>query len=289
MSRTDRTGADAAPGLFGPDSITWRLHSDPLMGVAGLRALLLQAVHPGAMDALAEHSAYPEDPWGRLLRTVEYVGLITYGSCAEAMLAGSRVRAVHARVCGTSGSGRPYSAEDPYLLTWAHNCLVASFLEVVTRGGLGLTAAEQDGYVAEQVRSATLLGLEPDQVPHDRIGLIRYFREIRPTLVVTPPARRAAVVVVSPTAHRIPLPTPGRPAWDSVAGLAFAALPPWARRLYGLRELPGAAGLTDAAATVALRALRAALNGIQVRVPPMREDRPLPTDRRQAPSQHLRR
>lgn len=260
------------PGLFGPDSVTWRVHSDPLMGVAGLRALLLQALHPVAIHAVNEHSGYREDPWGRLARTAEYVGVTTYGSSTEAMLAGSRVRAVHARVRGTMPDGVEYAADDPQLLAWVHCCLVASFLEIVTRGGLSLTGAEQDRYVAEQVSAAMLVGLEPDEVPHDRAGIVDYFSVIRPVLDVTPAARRAASVVVAPPMPAsVALMTPALPAWAGIAGLAFAALPPWARRLYALPELPGAAGLTDAATTVALKTMRTALKGIQAVVPPLRE------------------
>ena len=260
------------PGLFGPDSVTWRVHSDPLMGVAGLRALLLQALHPVAMHAVDEHSTYQEDPWGRLTRTAEYVGVTTYGSATEAMLAGSRVRAVHARIRGTMPGGVEYAADDPQLLAWVHCCLVASFLEIVTRGGLRLSGTEQDRYVAEQVKAAMLVGLEPDEVPHDRAGLLDYFAVIKPVLDVTPAARRAASVVVAPRMPTaVALMTPALPAWAGVAGLAFAALPPWARRTYALPELPGAAGLTDAATTVALRTMRTALKGVQAVVPPLRE------------------
>jgi uncharacterized protein (DUF2236 family) len=242
------------------------------MGVAGLRALLLQALHPTAMTAVDQHSTYQSDPWGRLARTAEYVGVTTYGTAGEAMLAGSRVRAVHAMVRGVTDDGVPYTGDDPQLLAWVHCCLVASFLEIVTRGGLSLTGAEQDGYIAEQVTAGMLVGLEPDEVPHDRAQLVDYFKAIRPALECTPEARRAASIVVAPPIPaKIAMTTPARPAWASVAGLAFAALPPWARRLYALPELPGAAGLTDAAATVGLRTLRTALKGVQAVVPPLRE------------------
>jgi uncharacterized protein (DUF2236 family) len=243
------------------------------MGVAGLRALLLESLHPVVMTAFSE-SGWGEDLWTRLARTAEYVGVVTYGSTTQAMLAGSRVRAVHARVQGTMPDGIPYAAEDPQLLSWVHSCHVASFLEIVTRGGLRLSAAEQDAYIAEQVKAAMLVGLEPDEVPHDRAGLQDYFRVIRPVLEATPAARRAAAAVVSPPLASAPPLIPPRstgtgsgspatspPAWASVAGLAFATLPPWGRRLYGLSELPGAAGLTDAAATVGLQTLRTALKG----------------------------
>jgi uncharacterized protein (DUF2236 family) len=154
-----------------------------------------------------------------------------------------------------------------------HCCLTASFLELVTRGGLKLTGAEQDGYIAEQVRAAMLVGLEPNEVPHDRAGLLDYFRVVRPALDCSPAARRAAGLVIAPPMPiKLVASTPARPAWASVAGLAFATLPPWARRLYAIPAPPdGHAGLADAAATGALRAVRAALKGVQCVVPPLRE------------------
>jgi uncharacterized protein (DUF2236 family) len=267
-----RDQSRAGGGLFGPDSVTWRLHSDPLMGVAGLRALLLQALHPVAMAAVDQHSNYREEPWDRLAKTAEFIGVTTFGTVSEAMLAGSRVRAVHARITGVTPTGVPYTADEPQLLAWVHCCLVASFLEIVTRGGLSLTKAEQDAYIKEQVAAAMLVGLEPNEVPHDRAQLIDYFAAIKPALECTSAARRAAATVIAPPLPAaVALTTPARPAWASVAGLAFAALPPWARRLYALPELPGAAGLTDAAATLGLKALRTATKGVQAVVPALRE------------------
>ena len=114
------------------------------------------------------------------------------------MLAGSRLRAVHARVYGTTRHGRQYTAEDPHLLAWVHACLVASFLEIVTRGGLSLTPRQQDDYIYEQVRTAMLVGLEPEEVPHDRASLVAYFRRLRPALAVTPqPPRQPRCVVAA--------------------------------------------------------------------------------------------
>ena len=179
------------------------------MGVAGLRAMLLQALHPVALEAFVEHSTFHQDWWGRLSRTAEYIAVTTFGSATDAMLAGSRVRAIHARVHGTLPSGVAYDAEDPQLLAWVHCCLVASFLEVVTRGGLSLTGAEQDAYIAEQVRAAMLVGLEPDEVPHDRAALQDYFRVIRPALECTTAARRTAMdLVTPPVPARMALTTP---------------------------------------------------------------------------------
>jgi uncharacterized protein (DUF2236 family) len=260
---------DGEAGLFGPDSVTWRLHAEPLMGVAGLRALLLQALHPVAVAAFEEHSTYRRDIWGRLAGTAEYVAVTTFGSTTDAMLAASRVRAIHARVRGTLPSGVEYVADDPQLLAWVHCCMVASFLEVLTRGGVVLAGAEQDQYIEEQVKGAMLVGLEPDEVPHDRVALLDYFRVIKPALECTPTARQAALELVAPPPSRVEFTSSPRPAWAGVAGLAFAALPPWGRRLYALPELPGAPGLTDAATTVSLRTLRSTLRGAQAVVPPL--------------------
>ena len=265
-------------GLFGPDSVTWRVHAETLMAVAGLRAMLLEALHPVAIAAFAEHATYRQDWGARLSRTAEYIAVTTFGSTTDAMLAASRVRASHARVHGTLPSGVSYDAEDPQLLAWVHCCLVASFLEVVTRGGLALTGVEQDAYVAEQVRAAMLVGLEPDEVPHDRAALQDYFRVIKPALECTAVARRAALDLVT-APSKAPASAPAaasasasaRPTWAGVAGLAFAALPPWGRRLYALPELPGAACLADDATTLALRSLRTALRA-EGGLPVPRED-----------------
>jgi uncharacterized protein (DUF2236 family) len=264
--------AEGLEGLFGPGSVTWRLHAEPLMGVAGLRALLLQALHPIGVHAVDEHSNYREDLWGRLNRTAQYLGVVTYGTRMEALVAGARVRAIHDRVNGHLPDGRPYSANDPELLVWVHCGLVSSVLDVLGRAGVPLTAQERDGYVAEQVRAAILVGLEPDRVPGTEAELDRYLRRVRPELKATSAARKAALLIAAPPLPlTVALATPARPAWASVAGLAYASLPPWARRMYALPELPGAAGLHAAGTTVALKALRTALRGVQTLVPSVRE------------------
>ncbi|HEX8495730.1 MAG TPA: oxygenase MpaB family protein, partial [Actinomycetales bacterium] len=161
-------------------------------------------------------------------------------------------------------------ADDPDLLAWVHNCLVDSALEVLPRAGVPLSDEDADRYVEEQVRSAVLVGLDTTEVPHDRAGLADYFTQVRPQLRATPAAREAASYVIAP-----PIPAryavAARPAWSSLAGLAFAALPSWARRLYSIPELPGASALHGTATTVALRTLHASLRGVQYAVPALRE------------------
>ena len=247
----------ADPGLHGPDSVTWRVHADPSLPLAGLRALLLQAVHPLAMAGVAQHSDFRGDPWGRLFRTAEYVGTITYGTTAEAQRAGARVRGIHRRLAGIEPeSGTAYRADDPALLRWVHCVEVESFLTTAVRCGLRLSEAEQDRYYAEQTVSAALVGLEPATVPASRAQMAAYFRDVRPSLRVTPAAREAARFVLwPPMPSLVQLGTPARPAWVALATAAFAMLPRWARRLYSLPGLP----TTDLAATAAGLAFRSGL------------------------------
>jgi len=245
------------PGLFGPESITWRVQSDPVMWLAGLRALLLQAVHPAAMAGVIDHSDFRADPWGRLTRTADYVGTVAFGSSDEVAAAGARVRDVHAKIRGIDArSGRTYSARDPHLLRWVHCCEVESFLTTYQRGGGGLTPSEVDTFYAEQTRAAAVVGIDPGSVPASAAQMATYFRRMRPELVADGRALRAArYVLLPPMPGWVQLTTPARPAWFAVAGLAGALLPRWARRLYRLPGLP----TTDVAATVALRTLRVAL------------------------------
>ena len=247
----------ADPGLFGPDSVTWRINGDPISFVGGLRALLLQALHPLAMAGVEQHSNYRDDPWGRLSRTARYVSTATFGTTDEAMAAGARVRAVHAHVRGIdTETGQPYAAGDPHLLAWVHNCTVDSMLGAYRRSGARLSTGEADAYVEEQTAMAGLVGLEAGAVPTTVAALGAYFTEVRPELLMTSAARGVARFGVAP-----PMPvwvqvaTPARLAWAGVSSVAFGMLPDWARRMYGLPVFPGADRATD----LAVRALRGAL------------------------------
>jgi uncharacterized protein (DUF2236 family) len=242
-------------GFFGPDSVTWRIHSDPTFSVGGLRALLLQALHPVAMDGVARFSGgFKEEPWPRLIRTATYVDTLTFGTRTEAVQAVARVRGIHSRLgAKEETTGRTYRVDDPDLLLWVHCCEVDSLLSAARRGGLPLTDDEADRYVAEQVTSGELIGIASADVPDSVASLAAYFEAMRPSLAVTPAARDAyRLIVLPPMPTWVRYLTPAQPAWGGLATLAVALLPQWARRLY---SLPGL-GLTDAAATPALRAFR---------------------------------
>lgn len=249
----EEVGAD--PGMFGPQSVTWHVVADPVLVLGGVRSLFLQALHPVAMAGVADHSGFREDPWGRLLRTAEYVGATTYGTTLEAQRAAARVRGVHRRVRGVEAqSGRSYRADDPDLLLWVHCAEVESFLSTVRRCGARLGPGAADRYYAEQLASAELVGLDPGVVPASEAEMHEYFATMRPQLRLSPQAREVARFIITPPMNR-PIVYAGRPLWAGFAALAFAMLPRWARRLYGLPGIP----TTDVAASVQGRALRTAL------------------------------
>jgi uncharacterized protein (DUF2236 family) len=223
-TRDPRLATVDEPGLFSPDSITWRIHQDSSMLVGGLRALFLQTMHPLAMAGVDDHSNFREDAMGRLARTGTYVGLTTYGTRAEAVHAIAEVRRVHQRVVGTAPDGRAYSANDPHLLTWVHHTLVDSFLRSYQRySGRALRRTEADQYVHEMAVMCDLWRAEPAARSVD--DLRDYFADIRPELHATAAARRTAWwLAVAPVPLRMRAP------YAVIAPAAAGLLPGFVRR-----------------------------------------------------------
>src|SRR5262245_30316261 len=150
-------------GLFGPNTVTWRVHSEPILWIAGYRALLLQTLHPRALAGVLQNSNFREDPWGRLIRTARFYGEVIYGATPTAQKAGRRVRAIHARLSGLDpDSGEPFRIDEAELLRWIHVTATESFCSTAQRAGLGLTADEVDRYYDEQREVAVLVGLDRD-------------------------------------------------------------------------------------------------------------------------------
>jgi uncharacterized protein (DUF2236 family) len=252
----------ADSGVFGPDSVAWRLHADPVMLVGGLRALLVQALEPRAMAAVDQHSLFREDPWGRLARTTSFVMNTTYGDTAAAEAAAARVRSVHTRVHGIDPvTGRSYRGNEPELLLWIHAVEVDSFLLAYRTYAGHLSRADGDRYVAEMGRVAEMVELPARMVPRSEGDLRDYLRSVR-GLQITPAARDGLRVILFPPMHLA-----YRPLWAIPTTAAVAILPGYARRMYRLPWLPGA-GLPVRAGVYALSR---ALNAIKPIPPAVRE------------------
>jgi uncharacterized protein (DUF2236 family) len=245
-------------GFFGPGSVTWRIHTDPSYAVGGLRALMLQALHPVAMDGVARNSdGFRDEWWMRMTRTGQYVETLTFGTRTEARRMAARVRGLHRKLSGIEETtGRAYRVDDPDLLLWVHNGAVDSLLSTARRAGLPLSDRDADAYVLEQMAAARLVGVPEELVPRTVADLDAYFEQIRPSLALTPAASDGVRrLFVPPMPGWVQVLTPARPAWGTFVSLGFATLPAWARQMY---SMPGFT-LTDAAASGALRAFRTAL------------------------------
>jgi uncharacterized protein (DUF2236 family) len=226
-------------GLFGPGSVTWRVHASPVVAmVGGLRSLIIQSLHPLAMAGVAQHSDYRQRPLHRLRRTAAYVATTTFGTTDEARRAAEVVKQVHRKVKGVDPvTGRAYSAADPETQLWVHCVEIHSFLASHrVYGRDALTPQEEDRYFAENVAVAALLEVPAERVPDSVAAMREYFANVRPQLCVSDSARDAISFVISPPLMRETAPylVPMR-----VLGAAAANLVPRdLRRLAGIRAVP---------------------------------------------------
>jgi uncharacterized protein (DUF2236 family) len=266
-------GVSGDVGLFGPDSVTWKLHREPILLIGGLRSLYLQALHPRAVAGVAQNSDFRSDAWGRLNRTSDYVGTVVYGSTEHVEAAASRVRRLHSRMSATDPrTGETFRIDDPDLLRWVHVAEVESFLTIARRAGVRLTDDEVDRYYAEQLRAAELIGLDPATVPATAAEVASYYEAMRPELKLTRDSAETALFLTVPPVPenwgskplRLGLTLgPTRWAYFGIAGTALGLLPPWARRMYGGLGWP----TTDVTAGLSVRSMRLLMRGIIATVP----------------------
>jgi uncharacterized protein (DUF2236 family) len=237
---------------FAADRPIRQVHDDCAMFVGGIAALLLQSLHPLAMAAVADHSGYRADPWGRLQRTSHFIGATTLGREEDAMAAIARVQAIHSRVTGTAPDGRPYAASDPHLLTWVHVAETYAFLRAYEAyGARPLGQAARDGYVADMAVIAIALGVT--NPPSTEAELLAAIGRYRPELAGTPQAWAAARFLL----REPPLPLVVRPVYGGLAAAAVALLPRWARRELKIPAPPLAdAVLARPAGHLAVNAIR---------------------------------
>jgi uncharacterized protein (DUF2236 family) len=219
-------------GFFGPASVAWRVSIDLATPVAGLRSLLMQALHPLAMAGVDQHSGWRQDPVGRLAATSGYVTTISFGDETTAERAAARVRRIHDHVRGVDAvTGLPYAAGDPALLLWVHAALVESGIVAGDLFGTPLSPEDADRYVAEMVVAAELVGVPRALVPSSVAELERYISSVRPELRCTPAARESMAYLLDPAGMAEDI----AEIWADIRDGAIAALPAWARDLYGYR------------------------------------------------------
>lgn len=234
------------PGWFPLDHPVRTVHTDSAMFIGGIRALLLQSLHPAAMFAVSQHSSFRSDPLGRLQRTAEFLALTTFGAGSEADRAVEIVRAIHDRVEGEMPDGTPYSANDPHLLTWVHVTEVSSFLAMFQRyGSSSISATEADNYVAGMARVAEALGAET--VPRNVAELDKTIDRYRPELMSTDWSREATRFLLA-----APLPISAKPAYALMFSAALGSLPWWVRNELLLPVPPGFDPLLVRPATTAV-------------------------------------
>lgn len=246
------------PGLFGPDSATWRIHADfPGMLAGGLCALMLQTLHPRALAGVWDHSRFRTDLLGRLRRTTAFIAATSFAPRAAARTLIARVGDIHRLIRGHDAHGRPYAADEPALLTWVHVTEAYGFLEGFRQlAPVPLSPAAEDRYYDEVRRIAEALGATA--VPARRAEVVTYFEQIRGELEYSPRSRDVLGVL-----ERVQLPVPA--AWLSrqvFLGAGASLLPDWAADM--LQRGP-ARRLADRAAAAPLRRLgpmfRSALDG----------------------------
>ena len=222
-------------GFFGPGGVTWRMAADLAAPIAGLRSVLVQALHPLAMAGVDQHSGWRRDPVGRLAATSAYLATVNFGERATAERAAARVRRIHEHVRGIDPvTGQPYAASDPALLLWVHATFVDSLVAGCELFGTALPPAAADRYVAEMTAAAELVGIPAGMAPASLAGLRQYLSSVRPGLRCTPAAAESVGYLLDP---------PGMDSeiseiWQDIREGAIGSLPDWARQLYGFPAQP---------------------------------------------------
>jgi uncharacterized protein (DUF2236 family) len=256
---------DAAAGLFGPGTVTWRVNRQAVLLAGGGRALVLQVAHPSVAAGVEQHSNYDVDPWGRLYRTLDLTTRITFGSAETAERASRQLRAAHRRVHGTRADGEAYDARDPDLLLWVWATLVESSLLLYTRYVRPLPIADVHRYYSEQQRFAAACGVPEGHWPDTYPDFMDYFdTTVRDVLHPTEDTRRIVDAVLHPQ-----VPLPARPALELLNLVTAGLLPPVLRERLGLEWGPVRERLLQAS-TLAIRRTLPLLPSLLREFPPAR-------------------
>jgi len=232
LGQLDLESPKGDPGLFGPHSVSWRVHGDfPSMLVGGISALLLQLLHPAALAGVWDHSNFRGDLLGRLRRTSQFISGTTFGSTRDAEWLIAKVRDIHLKVTGTTPDGRPYAASDPDLLTWVHVAEVSSFLAAHLRyRDPHLPGVEQDRYYDEIALIADRLGAR--DVPRSCRQVDDYLHAMRPHLCCDARSREVVeILLAAPAPSRL-----AQPVGKLMLQAGIDLLPSWANDMLGLQQ-----------------------------------------------------
>lgn len=223
------------PGFFVPGDAPWVVHGDMATLVGGVRALLVQALHPGSLAGVRNHSRYKSDPLGRLAGTIQWLTVTTYASREAILREAGRVRGMHGKVRGTyrdaAGNDREYDASDPELLLWVHIAFMDSFLRCHQAYSAKPIPGGADDYIQLWGRSVEPLGLK--DAPRDEAALLEDIRNFDLQLVVNDDTRE-----VLEWLRRPPLPWMAGMAYRLLFQAAYLTLPEHHREMIGLRTMP---------------------------------------------------
>jgi uncharacterized protein (DUF2236 family) len=229
-------------GLFGPESVTWKIAKEAVLNIGGARAVLMQLAHPLVATGVSTHSRYMRDPIGRALRTFTLGQMLTFGSLTTAKQGSRFINRLHTHVHGTlpTAAGMyaehtPYKARDPELLLWVYATLIDTSLLTYPMFVGPLTPQEQEQYYQESKVLAPLLGLRAEHMPKTVEDLRRYVQDMvySDRLAATPQARRLVRQVLFP-----PIPSVFRPFLHLNLQITCALLPQPVRDIYGLEWGP---------------------------------------------------
>ncbi|MEY2676791.1 MAG: hypothetical protein RL510_811 [Actinomycetota bacterium] len=218
-------------GLFEPTDAPWIVHRDFGTLVGGIRALLMQALHPGSLAGVAQHSRYEADALGRLAGTIRWLTVTTFGSHAAVAAEASRVNRLHERVKGDyvkKTERVSYRAADPDLLLWVHLAFTESFL--VAHNTFCVRTVDEDEYVEKWGRSVAPLGLA--KTPKTRAELDEQVASFD-CLRADDLTKRVVSFIKRP-----PLPVTVRPIYALLFAAAVISLQDVHREMLGLKRQP---------------------------------------------------
>lgn len=241
-------------GFYVPGDAPWIVHRDFSTLVGGVRALLMQALHPGSLTGVSQHSRYEEDPLGRLSGTIRWLTVTTFGSVTAIQNEASRVNRMHDRVTGeyetASGEVRPYRAADKDLLLWVHVAFMDSFLRSHQNYSKAPIPGGADAYVRLWSKSVGPLGL--DTVPMSEAELLATLEDFYGQLRVTQETKEVIRWI-----RKAPLPPLAKPVYALLFHSALASMPENYRSLIGIRSWP--LWITRPVTTNLLRLMRFAI------------------------------